>query len=91
MASLHRKISKIHPHALIDKKSFDQMHPIGTQAVAAQDAAKAAEKVLEEAEAEPVIPIADEEELARIRRRRARRSGGRSSTILTDDETFGGA
>lgn len=41
------------------------------------------------AEEEPAIPLADEEELARVRRRQ-RRSGGRSSTVLTDDERLGG-
>lgn len=40
-------------------------------------------------EDETVIPLADEEELARVRRRQ-RRSGGRSSTVLTDDEKLGG-
>lgn len=37
----------------------------------------------------PAIPLPDEEEIARIRRRRATRTGGRASTILSDNETFG--
>jgi len=36
-----------------------------------------------------VIPLADEEELARSRRRQ-RRGGGRASTVLTEDERLGG-
>jgi hypothetical protein len=36
-----------------------------------------------------VIPLPDEEELERVRRRRAR-GGGRASTVLTSDEGLGG-
>jgi hypothetical protein len=47
---------------------------------------KASEKALQDAEEdpEPVIPLPDEEELARVTRRlrEARRTGGRSSTVL---------
>lgn len=43
-----------------------------------------------EVKEEPPIPLPDEEELNRFRRRRAaRRTGGRSSTVLANDETFG--
>lgn len=39
----------------------------------------------------PVIPLPDEEELERVRRRRnAKRAGGRSSTVLTDETRLGG-
>lgn len=44
---------------------------------------------VEAGEEAAVIPLADEEELARVRRRQ-RRSGGRASTVLTDDEKLGG-
>jgi predicted nucleic acid-binding protein len=100
MGSLHKKLRKYSPGAMLEqavlgRKTFDQLHPLGTQAEVAYDAANAAEKALEEVEqvdqAKPVAPLPDEEELARIRRRRARKSGGRSSTILSDDETLGGA
>jgi hypothetical protein len=38
-----------------------------------------------------VVPLPDEEELDRVRRRRnARRSGGRASTVLSDDSRLGG-
>lgn len=38
-----------------------------------------------------VIPIPDEDELERVRRRRAaRRTGGRNSTVLSDDDGLGG-
>jgi hypothetical protein len=37
------------------------------------------------------IPLPDEEELERARRKRnAKRGGGRASTVLTDDERLGG-
>lgn len=36
---------------------------------------------------EPIMPIPDEEELARSRRRKnARRGGGRASTVLTNED-----
>jgi len=38
-----------------------------------------------------VIPLPDEEELERVRRRKAaRRSGGRASTVLSEDNRLGG-
>lgn len=40
---------------------------------------------------EVVIPLPDEDELERVRRRRAaKRAGGRSSTVLSDDDGLGG-
>lgn len=77
-------------------KLFDTMHPLGTQAEAQYDATKAAEKALADAQdpenpANKVIPIADEEELAKQRRRaRASRRGSTSSNIYTSDERLGG-
>lgn len=39
---------------------------------------------------EPVMPMADEEELARVRRRQnSRRGGGRASTVLTNEDRMG--
>lgn len=79
---------------VLDKKTYQDIHPIGTQAEAAYDLKKDQEKALKELEAEPakdVIPMPDEEELARARRRRnARMRGGRASTSLAQDEGFGG-
>lgn len=96
MGSLYKKLKKYSPgarleQAIVGKKNFDALHPLGASAEATYDAANAAEKAVKEIEAEPVIALPDEEELSRIRRRRARKSGGRSSTILSDDETLGGA
>jgi len=40
---------------------------------------------------EGVIPLPDEDELERVRRRRnARRGGGRASTVLSDENRLGG-
>jgi hypothetical protein len=96
MGSLHKKLKKFSPGARLERevmgdKTFDQLHPLGTQAESAYDAAKASEQALKEVENQPVIPLADEDELERVRRRRnARRGGGRSSTVLTDDDKLGG-
>lgn len=92
MAKLHR-ISKKYSignrtgQAVFGEKTFDQVHPLGTALVKQDDAAKAAEQAVQEAKDKPAIPLPDEEELARLRRRRARRSTGRESTVLAD--TFG--
>ena len=76
--------------AAMGESTYDQLHPLGSQAEAAYDAKKAAQKAATMAENEPVIPLPDEEELARIRRRRnARRGGGRASTVLTDEDRLG--
>ena len=95
-----RYLDKLSPsyqstRALVGKDTMNDIvettHPLGEQAEAAYDANKAAEKALKEAEAEPVIPMPDEEEIARVKRRRtARRGGGRSSTVLSDSDSLGG-
>lgn len=94
MPKLHKKLKKLSPHYQLDRESYDAVHPMGTQAESAYDAKVASEKALKEAEdpeKNAVIPLADEDELDRVRRRRAaRRSGGRSSTIMTDDDRLGG-
>ena len=81
--------------AILGKDKYEELnstvHPLGEQAEAAYDAKKAAEKALTEAEDAPVIPMPDEEEIARVKRRRtARRGGGRSSTVLSDSDSLGG-
>jgi hypothetical protein len=99
MGSIHKKIRKYSPAALAEqavlgKETYETLHPMGTAAEAAYDAAKEAEKALEEAEKDPskeVIPMPDEEEIARQRRRKnASRRGSRALTDLTPDEGFGG-
>lgn len=86
MGKLHKEAKKLNlSYHVLDKDTFEATHPLGTQAEAAYDAKKASEKALKEAEEAPVIPMPDEEEIARVRRRRsARRGGGRESTVLTD-------
>jgi hypothetical protein len=83
--------------AILGDKKMDEItettHPLGVQAETAYDAKRASEKALKDAEEnpEPVVPLPDEEELDRVRRRRnARRSGGRASTVLSDDSRLGG-
>ncbi len=73
---------------VIGEKNFDTLHPIGRSFEKSYDATKAAEGAAKAAANEPAIPMADEEELARIRRRRASRRGSRESSVLTED-TFG--
>jgi hypothetical protein len=86
MASLHRKAKKISiGRRIFGDKTFDDFHPYGTQMVAQDDAIKASERAAAEAANQPVIPLPDEEELARIRRRK-NRGGGRAATVLTSDE-----
>jgi len=94
MANLHRLVKKTTGEralrAVVGENTYDQLHPLGTSMVQQDDAAKAAEQAASDAASKPAIPLPDEEELARIRRRRAaRRTGGRDSTILTGDDSFG--
>ena len=91
MGKLHKSLKKLDPLYYADKKSWDQLHPLGTQAETAYDAAEASKKALKEAKDEPVIPMADEDALERERRRRnARRTGGRAATVLSDENRLGG-
>lgn len=95
MAKLHKFVKRSPGdyvlRKIIGEKTYDDIHPLGTQAVAANDAKKASEKALQAEEDKPVIPLPDEEELARTRRlREARRTGGRSSTVLSDPDQLGG-
>lgn len=73
-------------------KTYDKFHPLGTQAVEAREAKKAAEQELADVQEEKVMPIADDEELTRAKRKALarRQSLGRSSTILGGaSETLG--
>lgn len=98
MGRLHKNVRKYSlgqkaGDAIIGKKNMDSIHVLGNQVETAYDAKKASEKALKEAEENPeaVIPLPDEEELERVRRRRnARRGGGRASTVLTDESRYGG-
>jgi hypothetical protein len=98
MAKLHSNIKKYSAgerakQAIVGEKNYDSVHFLGTSAVKQRDATKAAEQAAQDAQAEadkPAIPLPDEEELARLRRRRGK-GGGRAATVLTDDsEKLGG-
>jgi hypothetical protein len=73
----------------LQQDTFDDTHPLGTEVENQYDARKEAEAAATAEANKPVIPLPDEEELARVRRRRSRRGTGRSSTVLTDQERFG--
>ena len=92
MGKLHKTLKRADPLYYADKDIYEETHPLGTQAESAYDATQAAEKALKTAEDTPVVPLPDEEELARVRRRdnARRRSSGRSSTILSDSDALGG-
>lgn len=71
---------------LQDKSSkiYDQAHFLTTPLIKARDARIASENALKDVKAQPVMPIADEDQLARSRRKALsrRQSLNRSSTIL---------
>lgn len=93
MGKIHKMAKKLDPsYYVLDKETFNETHPMGTQAEAAYDAAQASEKALKEAENTPTIPLPDEEELARVRRREnaRRRGSGRSSTVYGESDSLGG-
>lgn len=94
-------LDKLSPHYLAVKKFggekfVDATHPLGAQAESAYDQAQQSEADLKQAEEDAatgkgVIPMPDEEEIARTKRRRnARMRGSRDSTALAQDEGFGG-
>lgn len=95
MAKLHQNVKsglagKL-VRGIVGDKTFDQFHPLGTSAVNARNARKAAESAATAAANEPIMPIADEEALARARKKKLTRgNSGRASTILAQDsETLG--
>ena len=73
----------------VGDKAYDQLSPLGAQMEAQQDAADRAEKAAQEAANEKPIPLPDEEELARVRRRQNSRRGGRASTVLSESDRLG--
>ena len=96
MGKLHSNVKKYSlaersKRAIFGEKNYDQIHPLGTSMVKQRDATKQAERAATAAANEPVMPIADEEELARSRKKvLSRRNRGRASTILANDsETLG--
>lgn len=96
MGKLHKNIKKYSlsqklERKVLGKKTYDSAHFLGTSAEAAYDARKDAERAAADAANQPIMPIADEEELQRSRKKRlARRNRGRASTILaSESETLG--
>ena len=94
MANIHRfasrSLSQTAIRRVVGQDTYNQFHPIGTALVQQDNAAKAAEQAATDAANQPAIPLPDEEQLARIRRRRAQRYSGRDSTVLTGaSDTFG--
>lgn len=96
MGGLYKKVKKYSLAAntertILGKKTQEALHPMGESVEAAYDANQTSEKALKDAENKPVIPIADEEEIERVKRRRNARGGGRASTVLSaDGQGFGG-
>lgn len=96
MGKLHSNIKKYSlaeraARSVVGEKTYDQLHPLGTSLVKQRNATKAAERAATDAANEPVMPIADDEELQRSKRKAlSRRNRGRASTILaSDSETLG--
>lgn len=105
MAKLASNIKKItsktdliqvaHRKIVGDKKYndiYDKAHFLTTPMIQARQATKDAEAALANAQAEPIMPIPDEEALTRSKRKALarRQSLGRSSTILGGaSETLG--
>lgn len=87
MGGLHKTVKKILPKETVDpinKKVMDEN--IRTH----ESLNRRMNPQMPEQEDEKVIPLPDEEEIARQRRRKGR-GGGRASTVLTsDDEGLGG-
>lgn len=87
MGGLHKTAKKVIPKEMrspLDKK-------IGEENIKTHESLnRRMNPEMPKAEDEKVIPLPDEEELARQRRRKSR-GGGRASTVLTsDDEGLGG-
>jgi hypothetical protein len=104
MARLHKTVTKfsnkydlgrLAGQAVVGKdrerKLYDQGHFIGHSVEKSYDATKAAEKFAQGVQDEPVMPLPDDELLARAKKKGlARRNRGRASTILgSDAETLG--
>lgn len=91
MGRLHKTVSKAIPKEMrtpLDKKISEENISTHNSLSRRMDPSKAME-----GQEEPVIPLADEEEIRRNKRRgTAARSGGRASTVLTggDKDRLGG-
>jgi hypothetical protein len=82
--------SQLAVRKVVGDKNYDTLSPFGAQMEAQYDATKAAEKAADEEASKPVVPLPDEEELARINRRKnSRRGGGRASTVLSSEDRLG--
>jgi hypothetical protein len=87
VANLHKfskstSISQRLLRGAVGEKTYDKLHPIGTALVKA-------ETPLEPA---PVVPMPDEEDIKRAKRRATAaqlQRSGRQSTILTDSDRLG--
>lgn len=87
MGKLHKQLKKV---SLGHKLFGDSVTPIGSSLEKQYDATKAAEQAAKAAQNEKAIPLPDEDALARERRKKnARRTGGRASTVLTDEDRLG--
>jgi hypothetical protein len=73
---------------VVGDKTFDEFHPLGSSMEQSWKAANAAEAAANDAASKPAIPIPDQEDLARMRRKKAI-AGSRDSTVLTSGGTGG--
>lgn len=95
MANLHKylkrhSIAEQAAQKVLGEKTYDAVHFIGTPAVQQQQAKQDAKNAADAAANRPVLPLPDEEELARqARRRNSARGGGRASTIFTQGDQLG--
>ena len=94
MSGLARTVGKLNKKLLGDKigGALNKTDVFGNMAIQASDSRKAAEQAAKDAANQPVMPIPDEEELTRSKRKSLarRQSMGRSSTILGGaSETLG--
>ena len=88
MAKLHKwarknAIGQRFKRAVLGDATYDMMHPIGTAAVAAEEPAPAPP---------PAVPMPDEEDIRRAKRRSTTaqmQRAGRASTILSDSDRLG--
>lgn len=87
MTNIHKTIRKVVP------KEWMKAHPV--QDAVSKEGVRTADSFqrrinpeMPKQQEEKVIPLPDEEELERQRRRKSR--GGRASTVLTNEEKLGG-
>jgi hypothetical protein len=78
-----KSIGQRFKRTILGDETYDQLHPLGTQAVLADEGP---------APPPPVVPMPDEEDIKRAKRRSAAaqlQRSGRQSTILTDSDRLG--